>query len=216
MEDNTTRMTYRERREARAARREQWAESREAKAASSFAKAAAIADNIPFGQPILVGHHSERGHRRDQQRIETGMFQGVDHLKMAKHHERAAETIRQQLDRSIYSDDHDAIEKLEERIAGLEAEREAIKAFNAAVRKVKGDTAAIAALVLALPDALRESWETCAKYASYQMNGGQFPSYATSNLSGNIKRNRDRLEKLRPIAEQRERVRQVLAAEATE
>ena len=190
-------MTYRERREARAARREAWAESRDRKAAASFAKAAAIADNIPLGQPILVGHHSEGRARRDQQRIEDGMFAGVAHSKMADHHERAAETIRQQLDRSIYSDDHDAIEKLEARIAGLEAERDAIKAFNAAARKAKGDTATITALVMALPAELRESWESCAKYASYQMNGGQFPSYATSNLSGNIKRNRDRLEKLR-------------------
>ncbi len=199
-------MTYRERREARAARREQWADSREAKAAASFAKAAAIADNIPFGQPILVGHHSEARARKDQQRIESGMIQGVGHLKMAEHHDQAATTIRHQLDRSIYSDDYDAIEKLEERIAGLEAEREAIKAFNAAVRKVKGDTAAITALVLALPDNLRADWEATAKYAPYQMNNHQFPGYATSNLSGNIKRNRDRLEKLRPIAAQREQV----------
>ena len=33
----------------------------------------AIADNIPFGQPILVGHHSEKRARRDAQKIENGM-----------------------------------------------------------------------------------------------------------------------------------------------
>ena len=36
-----------------------------------------IADNIPFGQPILVGHHSERHARRDQARIESGMRRAV-------------------------------------------------------------------------------------------------------------------------------------------
>lgn len=33
---------------------------------------AAITDHIPFGQPILVGHHSETRARKDAERIETG------------------------------------------------------------------------------------------------------------------------------------------------
>ena len=32
----------------------------------------AIADGIPFGQPILVGHHSERHARKDAEKIEKG------------------------------------------------------------------------------------------------------------------------------------------------
>lgn len=32
-----------------------------------------IADGIPAGQPILVGHHSEKRHRRDMARIDAGM-----------------------------------------------------------------------------------------------------------------------------------------------
>jgi hypothetical protein len=34
---------------------------------------ASIADGIPLGQPILVGHHSERHARRDAEKIESGM-----------------------------------------------------------------------------------------------------------------------------------------------
>ncbi len=37
----------------------------------------AIADNIPLGQPILVGHHSERHARKDAERIENGMRKAV-------------------------------------------------------------------------------------------------------------------------------------------
>lgn len=37
----------------------------------------AIAGNIPFGQPILVGHHSERRARKDAERIENGMRRAV-------------------------------------------------------------------------------------------------------------------------------------------
>jgi 16S rRNA G1207 methylase RsmC len=38
---------------------------------------ASIADGIPLGQPILVGHHSERRARRDAERIENGMRRAV-------------------------------------------------------------------------------------------------------------------------------------------
>jgi hypothetical protein len=34
---------------------------------------ASVADNIPLGQPILVGHHSERHAHRDAEKIENGM-----------------------------------------------------------------------------------------------------------------------------------------------
>lgn len=37
----------------------------------------AIADNIPLGQPILVGHHSERHARKDKERIDNGMRKAV-------------------------------------------------------------------------------------------------------------------------------------------
>ena len=37
----------------------------------------AIADNIPLGQPILVGHHSERHARRNAEKIENGMRKAV-------------------------------------------------------------------------------------------------------------------------------------------
>ena len=36
-----------------------------------------IADNIPLGQPILVGHHSERHARKDAEKIENGMRRAV-------------------------------------------------------------------------------------------------------------------------------------------
>jgi protein-L-isoaspartate O-methyltransferase len=37
----------------------------------------AIADGIPLGQPILIGHHSERHARRDAEKIENGMRRAV-------------------------------------------------------------------------------------------------------------------------------------------
>lgn len=123
-------MTYRERRERRAERREDWAASRRRKASGEFERVSEIADRIPLGQPILVGHHSERGARRDQERITRGMSRGVEHQRVAERHDQAADTIRRQLDRSIYRDDPDAVERLEEKLRDLVARRDRMKAIN--------------------------------------------------------------------------------------
>ncbi|MCP3942977.1 MAG: DUF3560 domain-containing protein [Desulfobacteraceae bacterium] len=49
-----------------------------------------IADNIPFGQPILVGHHSEKRARRDAQKIENGMRKAVNMWNTSQYWERRA------------------------------------------------------------------------------------------------------------------------------
>jgi predicted RNA methylase len=61
----------------RAERFENYSEKRAADADRARKAVSAIADNIPFGQPILVGHHSERHARRDAERIENGMRRAV-------------------------------------------------------------------------------------------------------------------------------------------
>lgn len=44
-----------------------------------------IADGIPLGQPILVGHHSERHARRDAEKIENGMRRAVKMWETSKY-----------------------------------------------------------------------------------------------------------------------------------
>jgi predicted RNA methylase len=80
-----------DRAEARAERFETYAEHRGEDAARAHASVAAIADNIPFGQPILVGHHSERHARRDAKRIETGMRKAIRMWETGKYWEARAE-----------------------------------------------------------------------------------------------------------------------------
>lgn len=187
--------TYRERRERRVERLEGWAEGREAKAHAEHAKARGIADGIPLGQPVLVGHHSEGRHRRDLARIDGAYRRTAEHAAKAKRHAEKARNIEAQLASSIYSDDEDATDRLRERIEALEAERDRIKAYNASARKAAkhggtGDTSL-------LDDAQRANLASIAKHAPYQLRaGGALPAYALSNLSGNIKRNRDRLNEL--------------------
>lgn len=66
-----------ERAEQRADRFEDYSDRRAQDAAAARKTVATIMDGIPLGQPILVGHHSERRARKDAQRIEDGMRRAV-------------------------------------------------------------------------------------------------------------------------------------------
>jgi protein-L-isoaspartate O-methyltransferase len=80
-----------ERAEERAERFEEYSDKREADAHSAHKAVSAIADNIPFGQPILVGHHSERHARKDAERIENGMRKAVKMWETSKYWESRAQ-----------------------------------------------------------------------------------------------------------------------------
>jgi phospholipid N-methyltransferase len=66
-----------ERAEERADRFGNYSESRNKDAERATEAVKAISDNIPLGQPILIGHHSEKRARRDAQKIENGMRHAV-------------------------------------------------------------------------------------------------------------------------------------------
>ena len=70
-------MSLTERAESRAERFDDYSDKRASDAERARQAVSAIADNIPFGQPILVGHHSERRARKDAERIENGMRKAV-------------------------------------------------------------------------------------------------------------------------------------------
>ena len=206
--------TYRERRERRAARREEWAEKRDEKAKGRFGAADQLAKRFDFGQPILVGHHSEKGARRDQEKIHGNMRQGVEDQKVASRHREAADTIRGQLDRSVYSDDHDAIARLQSRIDEREARRTRIKEINRAAGKVcrelgikrtghyehMGPVAAAAKASIELCKRTEASPDEVSDIAEgLQYNGTVgYPSYVLTNLGGNIRRDKKRLARLSP------------------
>lgn len=84
-----------ERQEQRAERFEDYSASRSDDADRAHKGVSAIADNIPLGQPILVGHHSEKRARKDAERIENGMRRAVKMWEQSKYWtERAAGAIR--------------------------------------------------------------------------------------------------------------------------
>lgn len=181
-------MTRRERLERKLEKRREWAEKAVQRANASFKRVECIAQQIPLGQPILVGHHSERHARRDQERIHSGVAKGCEEQQLAQHHESKADGLERALDRSIFSDDEDAVEQIEARLAANEAKRERKKEVNKLFKK--GDAAGLAALgidyeklraELQKPDVM--SW--CRQ---------PYPAYELSNLGGRIAADRKKLE----------------------
>lgn len=87
---------------------------------------------IPFGQPIIVGHHSEKRHRRAIAKAHSAMDQSVQHSKNADKLRTKAAGVGTG---GISSDDPDALQKLREKLASLEGAQANMKAANRVVRK---------------------------------------------------------------------------------
>ena len=149
-----------------------------------------MADVIPFGQPILVGHHSERGDRNYRGRIENKFRKGFEELDKSAYYERRAAAAANNT--AIFSDDPTAAEKIEAKVARLEKRQDLMRAANKAIRKgddealrdLGFDDAAIAAL---------KKGDFCGRvgYASYQL----------TNNSANIRRLKSRLTVVQAQAE---------------
>jgi len=68
-----------------------------------------ISSLIPAGQPILVGHHSEKRHRRALAKIDHGFRKSHDLYNKARYYEQKASVVGQG---GISSDDPEALVKL--------------------------------------------------------------------------------------------------------
>jgi protein-L-isoaspartate O-methyltransferase len=121
-----------DRAEQRADRFEDYSENRAKDAESAHKAVSAIADNIPLGQPILVGHHSEKHARKDAQRIENGMRRAVKMWEQAEYWKQRAAGA---LSAAKYKERADVRAR---RIKGLEADkRKAEKEMEQSTKFIK-------------------------------------------------------------------------------
>jgi DNA invertase Pin-like site-specific DNA recombinase len=74
----------------RADRHATWARNATRRAEAAFDGARAAVESIPLGQPILVGHHSERRHRAALARQDSRMRRAIEETKTAEHHRHRA------------------------------------------------------------------------------------------------------------------------------
>lgn len=156
-------------------------------AGDAQARARAIGAAIPPGQPVLVGHHSQRRHERDLARMDRAMRKSIELGAAATRLERRA--ARAEAHPVISSDDPEAVPKLRLKLEDLDRQREKMRAANAAIR-AGGD--AQARLV-----ALGFSKERAAKLLQPDALGNVgFPAYALRNAASERTRLTARIQDL--------------------
>jgi hypothetical protein len=150
------------------------------------------------GQPILIGHHSEKRHRRALDRAWNQMGRSVEEGRKAEHYADKAEAARSNT--SVSSDDPDAIQKLKEKVEQLESDQAQYKSVNKVVKSVKFKK-------------LTETQEkldyvtkalNCSELQAAQHIGGHglscdgpgYPQWKLSNNSANMTRIKKRIKEL--------------------
>lgn len=194
---------YEQRQEARRERLEARAERLRKEAAGAFRRADLREEvsGIPFGQPILVGHHSERRHRAVIARAHAAMGKGVALSKEADKVEARAAGVGLG---GISSDDPEAIRKLKVELAEHEERHALDKAINAAIKRnwKNGHEAQVAAIVaLGYSEALAEKLLVPPYPRLPRLVG--IPAYSLSNRSANMRRIRLRIAHLERIEAER-------------
>lgn len=188
-------MTRRERLEAKLERRREWAEKARGRAAARFDAAHSLAARIPMGQPILVGHHSERHARRDAERIEGNLSKGVAETRLADDHQAKAAGLSGQLERAIFSDDSNAVEALEARIATNEATAKRYAEINRAWRKTAGTTEERIASLVATGACSQQLASTIAEIM--KLCPWLDKPFDATNVRARIRSDRERIEEIR-------------------
>ena len=186
--------SFEEKRERRAERLEQRAANARQESDGLHEQARAMQSVIPFGQPILVGHHSEARDRNYRGRIENKHRKAYELHQEAEELERRAEACRN--NQAIFSDDPDASEKLADKITRLEQRQQLMKDANKLARKE--DRNGLAAL--GFSDELIDKLLTPGYSQGYGQRVG-FASWALTNNGANIRRLKKRLEKIQAHAD---------------
>jgi len=120
------RADYEERKEARKIRYERLAKKAEEKSEQySNSTANRILEMTP-GQPIIIGHHSEKKARRLHERAWQDIGKSIEEDKKSKYYKERAESVENS--KVIYNDDPNAIDKLKDKLEYLEKQRTLIKA----------------------------------------------------------------------------------------
>ena len=122
-------MNYEEKKQAKIDRFKKHAETAKNRSAGLFNEADKMASVIPFGQPILVGHHSEKSDRNYRTRIHNKMDKAIEEQHKADYWERRAQIAESNC--IISSDDPESITKLTDKLAALQEYRNRLKQLNA-------------------------------------------------------------------------------------
>lgn len=177
---------YQERRQNRITRAQELAQKNERESEQLYDQAKDMASVIPFGQPILVGHHSEKRDRRYRDRIHNTFGKAFKSAEKAEYYREKAEIIES--NDAISSDDPDALAKLEAKLENLCASHAFMKAANKLLRKRDKEA------FLQLDGASEALWD---KLHDEKGNPVGFPHYRLPYAKAEMKRIEKRIELLK-------------------
>ena len=178
---------FHEKREAQIAACQTLAEKNAEKSQALYDQAHRMADVIPFGQPILVGHYSEKRDRNYRDRIGRTFERASETADKAKHYAEKADRLENST--TISSDDPDAIEALQAKLVKCQAFQERAKNINKIIRKKTTDDQKVTELIaLNLPESIAR------EYLKPDFAGRiGVPVYELTNNNANMKRIKDRI-----------------------
>lgn len=189
-------LNWYERKQAdRQERYEELADKANTNAQSTLTQAKCMAEIIPFGQPILVGHHSEKRDRNYRNRIENTFRRAFEEHDKAQHYSEKAAAVGSG---GISSDDPDAVEKLQSKLEELQTNQTIMKAANRIIRSKKAASDKVAELTeLGLSKAHAEPL-----LEPDELGNTGFAPYQLQNNNASIRRVKARIAEL---AEQEKR-----------
>lgn len=188
---------YEAKQEARRARLEARADRLRRESDSRYRAAMGLLEHIPPGQPILVGHHSERRHRAALAKHDAHMRKAIDADKAAKEAASRAASVGSA---GISSDDPEAVDKLREKLAAMEKTHAMMKMANRFIRAKNDDGLRGLGLSDGQIERLKQP-DACGRIA--------FPDYAIKNNSANMARVKQRIAVLEAAASRQTTEREV-------
>lgn len=188
---------YELKQEERRERLERAAERARSESDAAFNRSRALLDPIPFGQPILVGHHSEGRHRRTLKRADDAMRRACEADKRAKELASRAAAVGSA---GISQDDPEAVKKLRAKLEEMKTTHAEMVKYNKAWRK--GQEAGLIAIGVSPEAAARIKTEID---KAYSWDKQPYAKYQLANNSANMRRVEQRIAELSARAETPER-----------
>lgn len=181
-------MTRRKKLEERQVKREEWAKKADIKSEQH----SSVADNLVRvidGQGSMPGHHSYKAARGLQKRLHSNVRLACEKADLAKRHRSKIKGIENLLDKTIFSDDIDAIIALEKRIEETTTERGNLKRLRKAWIKSDGSLEKFCNLT---GESIEFAQRCNSEISNYTPS--PFPEYKIKNLSGKISRDKKKIK----------------------
>ena len=146
---------------------------------------------IPFGQPILIGHHSEKRDRNYRGRATGSIDKGYAMMKEAGEAQARADSVGTG---GISSDDPEAVDKLGEHLEKAKRLQDMMLASNKLIRKHRDNPGAGVAELAAVVGSESNARALFEKDFAGRIG---FAEYQLSNNRANIRRIEGRIEQLK-------------------